>query len=681
MVLGGGRNDANQALVGSLTKFNMWSRMLSGDEIQRVVGDCSTFGDVFAWNIANLQIEGDVSLETEDFCKSQFANRVILELKTANTNIFVSKPIPELVAVTACIWVTIEESERDAALVSYAVSGHDNEFLILYLGVGFHVYIGNVLLVITAAPINDGAWHHVCITWSSSDGSWKYNHNGAVGSVGRDYQTHYSLGSSGVLVLGQEQDARGGQYDENQALVGSLTGFNMWERALTDGEITDIVGDCSHVGDLFAWNIDHLVIEGDVSTRGEDVCLSHISDRTVLELKTESTNVVVSETIPELSAVSACIWVNINEGGHGALVSYAVPDNIYGFVIDYNGYGYYVHICDTYLDILESKIDDGTWHHVCITWSSSDGSWKYYLDGAVNRAGSEHQTGYVLASGGFLVLGNLQTTMGGCYWAHTALVGSLTEFNMWSTAINDNEIATVTGYCSIGGDIFNWNIGDLYIEGDVSMKVEDVCLSHISDRTILKLTTASTNVVVTKPIPTLSALTACIWVQINETGHDAAFVSYATSEHENEFLIYYYCVGFHVYIDGVLLVIRTAPIDDGAWHHVCVTWSSSDGGWKYYHNGVISKEGSGFQTWHAISSGGFLVLGQEQDAVGGRYDARQAMVGSLTEFNLWSRSLTADEIAATAGDCSIGGDVFSWNTRDLFIEGDVLLKIEDVCSK
>ncbi|XP_070578732.1 neuronal pentraxin-1-like [Ptychodera flava] len=212
-----------------------------------------------------------------------------------------------------------------------------------------------------------------------------------------------------------------------------------------------------------------------------------------------------------------------------------------------------------------------------------------------------------------------------------------------------------------------------------------VLFSNVDDkkthRTILKLTTASTNVVVTKPIPTLSALTACIWVQINETGHDAAFVSYATSEHENEFLIYYYCVGFHVYINGVLLVIRTAPIDDGAWHHVCITWSSSDGGWKYYHNGVISKEGSDFQIGHALGSGGFLVLGQEQDTVGGSYDARQAMVGSLTEFNLWSRSLTADEIAETAGDCSIDGDVFSWNIADLFIEGDVLLKIEDVCSK
>ncbi|XP_070546223.1 uncharacterized protein [Ptychodera flava] len=686
MVLGqeqdavGGRYDANQALVGSLTQFNMWSSVLDGDEIKSVAGDCSIAGDIFPWDISNLRIEGDVSQKTTDVCESQFANEVILELKTANTNTVVSKPIPEMVAVTACIWVKIDEDGQNGALVSYAVSGHDNEFLIYYLGVGYHLWIGNAKLIIKAAPINDGAWHHVCMTWSSSDGSWKYYHNGAVSNVGRDYQTNYILESSGFLVLGQEQDAVGGKYDKNQALVGSLTEFNMWERALADGEITDVVGDCSHFGDVFAWNIDHLVIEGDVSQRSEDMCLSHISDRTVLELKTDSTNVIVSKTIPELSAVSACIWVIINEDGHdAALVSYAVPEHHNEFLIHYLGVGFHVYIGHVLLVIPASPIDDRSWHHVCITWSSSDGSWKYYLDGVVNKAGSDHQAGYAIMGGGCLVLGQEQDIVGGRYDAKQALVGSLTQFNMWSTAMNDNEIATVTGSCSSGGDVFSWNIGDLYIEGDVSMNVEDVCLSHISDRTILKLTTARTNVVVSKLIPELSALTACIWVQIHETGHNAAFVSYASPQYDNEFLIHYYGVGFHVYVHGALLTIPIAPIDDSAWHHVCITWSSSDGGWKYYHNGVINKEGSGFQTGHAVVSGGFLVLGQEQDAVGGKYDTRQALVGSLTEFNLWSRSLTADEIAATAGDCSIGGDIFSWNIGDLFIAGDVLFEIENVC--
>ncbi|XP_070541644.1 uncharacterized protein [Ptychodera flava] len=686
MVLGqeqdivGGRFDANQALVGSLTQFHMWSRVLDGDEIKSIIGDCSITGNMLAWNISNLHIEGDVSLKTKDVCETPIVNRAIVELKTITTNIVVSKPIPELVAVTACIWVKINETGHDAALVSYAVSGHDNEFLIHYLGAGFHVYVGNVLLVVTTKQINDGAWHHVCITWSSKDGIWKFYHNGVVKSAGRDYQTHYHIERGGVLVLGQEQDALGGRYDPNQALVGSLTEFNMWERVLTDGEIADVVRDCSVSGNLFAWNIDHLVIEGDVSQRSEDVCSSRISDQTVLKLKTTNTNVMVSQVFPEFTAISACIWVKINEAGHNAaLVSYAIFGHDNEFLIHYLGVSVHVYIGNKLLFIAELPIDDGSWHHVCITWSSHDGSWKYYHNGVVNKAGTAHHIGYTIANGGVMVLGQEQDAVGGRYDTNQALVGSLTKFNMWSRMLSGAEIQRVVGDCSTFGDVFAWNIANLQIEGDVSLETEDVCESQFANRVILELKTVNTNIVVSKPIPELVAVTACIWVKIEEAGHDAALVSYAVSGHDNEFLIHYLGVGFHVYVGNVLLVITAAPINDGAWHHVCITWSSNDGSWKYYHNGAVSSVGRDYQTHYGIESSGVLVLGQEQDSLGGRFDQNQALVGSLTEFNMWERALVDGEITDIVGDCSHFGDLFAWNIDHLVIEGDVSKRSEDVC--
>ncbi|XP_070541664.1 neuronal pentraxin-1-like [Ptychodera flava] len=259
------------------------------------------------------------------------------------------------------------------------------------------------------------------------------------------------------------------------------------------------------------------------------------------------------------------------------------------------------------------------------------------------------------------------------------MVGSLTEFNLWSRSLTADEIAATAGDCSIGGDVFSWNIGDLFIEGDVLLKIEDVCLSHISNRTIVVLRSPNTNVIVSELIPEMSSLTACIWAKIVEVGHNAALVSYAASEHDNEFLIHYLGEGFHVYISNALLIIKAPPIDDGAWHHVCFTWSSGDGHWQYYHNGVLTKSGRGFQSGNGVKSSGYLVLGQEQDTVGGGYDTNQALVGSLTHFNMWSRVLPADVISELERNCSLVGDVFAWNIGDLYMEGDVSMEIGDIC--
>ena len=45
---------------------------------------------------------------------------------------------------------------------------------------------------------------------------------------------------------------------------------------------------------------------------------------------------------------------------------------------------------------------------------------------------------------------------------------------------------------------------------------------------------------------------------------------------------------------------------------------------------------------------GVLVLGQDQDALGDGFEADQAFSGELTQFNIWDRVLTQDEIEPIA---------------------------------
>ena len=56
-----------------------------------------------------------------------------------------------------------------------------------------------------------------------------------------------------------------------------------------------------------------------------------------------------------------------------------------------------------------------------------------------------------------------------------------------------------------------------------------------------------------------------------------------------------------------------------------------------------------------------MVLGQDQDSIGGGFDANQAFVGELTELNMWGSVFSESDVAAQYQNCSIPhGSVLSW---------------------
>lgn len=53
-------------------------------------------------------------------------------------------------------------------------------------------------------------------------------------------------------------------------------------------------------------------------------------------------------------------------------------------------------------------------------------------------------------------------------------------------------------------------------------------------------------------------------------------------------------------------------INDGKWHHICVTWTTRDGVWEAFQDGVMRGTGENLAPYHPIKSQGVLILGQEQ---------------------------------------------------------------------
>lgn len=72
---------------------------------------------------------------------------------------------------------------------------------------------------------------------------------------------------------------------------------------------------------------------------------------------------------------------------------------------------------------------------------------------------------------------------------------------------------------------------------------------------------------------------------------------------------------------------------DGRWHHVAVTWDMQTGETKLYDNGhlmwiVTRSKGV------PVKTGGTLVIGREQDCLGGCFDSAPGAFGDIEETQL-----------------------------------------------
>ena len=146
--------------------------------------------------------------------------------------------------------------------------------------------------------------------------------------------------------------------------------------------------------------------------------------------------------------------------------------------------------------------------------------------------------------------------------------------------------------------------------------------------------------------------TVSLWVQTSQFAQSGIF-SYASTGSANDLLIAR-PNNLEVWVAGQL--INTGQnIANGSWNNVVVTRAGSF--LRLYVNGV--QVYSGGVTSTLITGDGVLMLGQEQDAVGGGLDALQAFDGLLDEVAVFSRALSATEVSDIyqASVSSGGGDI------------------------
>ena len=73
-----------------------------------------------------------------------------------------------------------------------------------------------------------------------------------------------------------------------------------------------------------------------------------------------------------------------------------------------------------------------------------------------------------------------------------------------------------------------------------------------------------------------------------------------------------------------------------------------------------------------VRSGGALVLGQDQDSVGGSFQASQSFIGEMTGVNIWDHVIKEQEIKRMSKSCLAGvGNVFQWRDFKPHLKGSV----------
>lgn len=166
--------------------------------------------------------------------------------------------------------------------------------------------------------------------------------------------------------------------------------------------------------------------------------------------------------------------------------------------------------------------------------------------------------------------------------------------------------------------------------------------------------------------PALSSVSVCVRVQWDPVWNEVSTIfSYAARVFTNEFQLRGQVdaqgrILLALIIHGKHLPYKASFPNDGAWHHICVTWRQSGNNWAIYVDGDRKDAGSGTDNSRAIYGDGILILGQDQDSFGGNFT--EPFVGNITDLNVWNITLERGHVRALNACSPMTQEtLFKWN--------------------
>jgi len=153
--------------------------------------------------------------------------------------------------------------------------------------------------------------------------------------------------------------------------------------------------------------------------------------------------------------------------------------------------------------------------------------------------------------------------------------------------------------------------------------------------------TANPEYLIKNPASNFPSTEITVEFWIKSSGSSDGIVSYATSEHDNEWLIFNQA---NIAVYRRSNITTGISVNDNNWHHVVVTWRDSDNSVKVYKDGGTTPDYSGTLSADSIPGEGSLVLANEQDSVGGGWASGQHFTGILDEVRISNNIRSAEYI-------------------------------------
>ena len=144
----------------------------------------------------------------------------------------------------------------------------------------------------------------------------------------------------------------------------------------------------------------------------------------------------------------------------------------------------------------------------------------------------------------------------------------------------------------------------------------------------------------------LSDFSVSLWCRVEALSSElSTLLSGANSGQSNAMLIYFLSatsMRTHLGDDGNTSTFTLgSSVDDGVWHHV--VWTREGATQNIYIDGTLEDTETGPSATISVDTGG-LLLGQEQDAVGGGFVTNQIFQGWIDEVRIYNRALSASEV-------------------------------------
>ncbi|MCB1490897.1 MAG: VCBS repeat-containing protein, partial [Rhodobiaceae bacterium] len=481
---------------------------------------------------------------------------------------------------------------HDQALVSYATSTQDNKFLLMYTTSGsIGVYKDGALATLGSnLGLDDGDKHTVSVAYDGSTGyAYLYVDGSSVGSF--QFAT-YGMASGGTLIFGQEQDSLGGGFQSDQQFEGEIYEARFWSDIRTGTEISN------------NWN----TTLSNPSTQGNLVSNWQFLNGSTEDLRGSNDMTLYNGAAVANTGIAAGVVVanvaSVVDADAGDGFTYALTDDAGGkFAI-----------------------------------GAETGEISLVADHDTSSAYSDTVTVEVTDTGGN---------------TYTETVGI-----QFGTSGNDSLTGTAGTdiiYGFDGADVLDGGDGDDVLVGDNGTGGTPALILNTTDTDDYAIASNMND------FPSNAITLEMTFSATSMSSDGAIFASYAISTQSNDFVLMAKNASataawggmstgndnFAILLgnNGIDFGVSSAAYFDGEEHAIAVSFDSSTGTAKLYLDGALVSTKTA-QQGYTFTAGGSLVFGQEQDSVGGSFDANQIFKGTMDDIRLFNDIRTATEIAA-----------------------------------